>query len=138
REATRVQFAEPVRTLLGHLRHELAHYLQYRWINGTPAEAECRAVFGDHEADYAASLARYHNEGPPADWQQRFISAYASAHPWEDWADTCAHVLLVTDAVQTAATWGLRLDGTPAQARPRPSSRTPIDRVVLDHWLPVA
>jgi len=137
REATRVAFGEPVRTLLGHLRHEFGHYLQQRWITGPAAEA-CRAVFGDEREDYAAALARYHAEGPPADWQQRFVSAYASAHPFEDWAETCAHVLLVSDAVQTAETWGLRLDGPMARARPRSSRSQPMDRVVIEHWLPVA
>ena len=137
REATRVAFGEPVRTLLGHLRHELGHYLQQRWITGAAAEA-CRATFGDEREDYAAALARYHAEGPPADWQQRFVSAYASAHPFEDWAETCAHVLLVSDAVQTAESWGLRLDGPVARARPTSSRSQPMDRVVIEHWLPVA
>lgn len=137
REATRVAFGEPVRTLLGHLRHEFGHYLQQRWITGTAAET-CRATFGDEREDYAAALARYHAEGPPADWQQRFVSAYASAHPFEDWAETCAHVLLVSDAVQTAETWGLRLDGPVARARPKTSRSLPMDRVVIEHWLPVA
>ena len=137
REATRVAFGEPMRTLLGHLRHEFGHYLQQRWITGPAAEA-CRAVFGDEREDYAAALARYHAEGPPADWQQRFVSAYASAHPFEDWAETCAHVLLVSDAVQTAESWGLRLDSAAARARPRSSRSQPMDRVVIEHWLPVA
>ena len=137
REATRVAFGEPVRTLLGHLRHEFGHYLQQRWITGAAAET-CRATFGDEREDYAAALARYHAEGPPADWQQRFVSAYASAHPFEDWAETCAHVLLVSDAVQTAESWGLRLDGPVARARPRSLRSLPMDRVVIEHWLPVA
>jgi hypothetical protein len=137
REATRVAFREPVRTLLGHLRHEFGHYLQYRWISGSAADT-CRATFGDERSDYAAALARYHAEGPPPDWQQHFVSAYASAHPFEDWAETCAHVLLVSDAVQTAESWGLRLDGPVARARPRSSRSQPMDRVVVEHWLPVA
>jgi hypothetical protein len=137
REATRVAFGEPVRSLLGHLRHEFGHYLQQRWITG-PAAETCRAVFGDEREDYAAALARYHAEGPPADWQQHYVSAYASAHPFEDWAETCAHVLLVSDAVQTAESWGLRLDGPVARARPRSSRSQAMDRVVIEHWLPVA
>jgi hypothetical protein len=137
REATRVAFGEPVRTLLGHLRHEFGHYLQQRWITG-PAAEDCRAVFGDERQDYAAALARYHAEGPPADWQQHFVTAYASAHPFEDWAETCAHVLLVSDAVQTAESWGLRLDGPVARARPKSSRSQSMDRVVIEHWLPVA
>lgn len=137
REATRVAFGEPVRSLLGHLRHEIGHYLQWRWITGTAADT-ARATFGDERDDYATALARYHAEGPPADWQQRFVSAYASAHPFEDWAETCAHVLLVSDAVQTAESWGLRLDGPVARARPKATRSQTMDRVVIEHWLPVA
>ncbi|MFT3960152.1 putative zinc-binding metallopeptidase [Propionivibrio sp.] len=140
REAIRTALGEPMRTLLGHLRHEVAHYLQYRWLAGDEAAmARCREVFGDERADYAEALARHHGEGPPPDWQSHFISAYASAHPWEDWAETCAHTLLVVDAVETAAAWGLRLDGQAARTRlTGPIAEKPVDDVVLEHWLPVA
>jgi hypothetical protein len=141
REATRVSMDEEQRTLLGHLRHETAHYLQYRWIDGTPAADTCREVFGDERADYATALARHYAEGPPEDWPRQFISAYASAHPWEDWAETCAHCLLVIDAVQTAAAWGLQL-GTAAASNANPvapdSTTAPIDQLALHQWLPVA
>lgn len=42
------------------------------------------------------------------------ISYYASAHPWEDWAETWAHYLHITDALDTAAAWGITIavDGT--------------------------
>ena len=33
----------------------------------------------------------HHDEGPPSDWRERFVSGYASAHPWEDFAETWAH-----------------------------------------------
>ncbi|MFC3668374.1 putative zinc-binding metallopeptidase [Uliginosibacterium paludis] len=140
REKARVDFGEPVRNLLGHFRHEVAHYLQYRWLAGNErAMDRCRAVFGDERADYASALAAYHQSGPPADWQTRFISAYASAHPWEDWAETCAHVLLVLDAVETAAAWGLRLEGPAATAEPaRAGFRPEVEHLVVEQWLPVA
>ena len=140
RETLRVQMGEPTRTLLGHLRHEAAHYLQYRWIAGTRAEADGRAAFGDERADYATALAHYYANGAPSHWPQQFISAYASAHPWEDWAETCAHYLLVLDAVQTAGAWGLSLDG-PAHAAPAPldpSQPPQVHDLVLQQWLPVA
>ena len=140
RETTRVAMGEPVRTLLGHLRHEIAHYLQYRYINGTPAQVRCREVFGDERANYAAALQQHYASGPQPDWQARHVSPYASAHPWEDWAETCAHYLLVVDAVQVAAAWGLSLSG-PAAAMPMaPDSvtRVPIGELVLAQWLPVA
>ncbi len=141
REATRVALGESMRTLLGHLRHEAAHWLQYRYINGTPAQAECSAVFGDESEDYATALQRHYEQGPPPDWRQRFISAYASAHPWEDWAETCAHYLLIVDAVQTAAAWGLRLDGVAATAAPQApvvDAAAPLHDLVIAQWLPVA
>ena len=140
REMARVQLGEPQRTLLGHLRHEVSHHLQQRHVDGSPAQDRCRAVFGDERADYAAALARHYADGPPADWPQRYISPYASAHPWEDWAETCAHYLLVVDALQTAAAWGLRLDG-PAPAQPLPGddpSLMATEDLVLNQWLPVS
>jgi len=48
-------------------------------------------LFGDETADYAAALNQYYKQGSPPDWQARHVSAYASAHPWEDWAETGAH-----------------------------------------------
>lgn len=140
RESTRVAFNEPARTLLGHLRHEVAHYLQYRWIDNTAAIEQCRIIFGDERADYGLALQQYHAEGPPPGWAHTHISAYASAHPWEDWAETCAHFLLVFDAVQTAAAWGLQLDG-PAQAAPQMQGARDLpaaEELVLSNWLPVA
>lgn len=141
REAQRVQLREPWRTLLGHLRHEVAHYLQYRWVDVSPALTErCRAVFGDERADYAEALQRHYAQGAPAGWETAHISAYASMHPWEDWAETCAHWLLIVDAVQTAGAWGLRIDG-PARARPAgagPGALVPAPALVIQHWLPVA
>jgi hypothetical protein len=140
REAQRVRLGEPTRTLLGHLRHETAHYLQYRWIAGTPAAETCRAAFGDERADYVQALARHYSDGPPADWSQHFISAYASAHPWEDWAETCAHYLLVLDAVQTATAWGLQLAGPVAAAPSAPdmAAAPAVPQLVVEHWLPVS
>ena len=42
-------------------------------------------------------------------WQERFVSAYASTHSWEDWAETWAHYLHMTDTLETAVTCGLSL-----------------------------
>ncbi len=139
RESARVSMHEPVRTLLGHLRHEVSHYLQQRYVTGTPGEQRCKDLFGDHDADYAAALQAHYSNGSPADWSTRFISAYASAHPWEDWAETCAHYLLVIDAVQTAAAWGLRLDGpTKASTDDQEPQSMPVENLIIEQWLPVA
>jgi hypothetical protein len=140
REAARVSFGEPQRTVLGHLRHELSHYLFQRLIDGTAEIATFREHFGDERADYPQALQRHYEFGPPAEWQHRFVSAYASAHPWEDWAETCAHYLLMIEAVDTAAAWGLQLspaDGARVQPDPA-AARLPVERLVVDHWLPMA
>jgi hypothetical protein len=140
REATRVSFGEPQRTVLGHLRHELANYFFQRFIEGRPEIASFRDSFGDERSDYATALQRHYERGAAADWQQHFVSAYASAHPWEDWAETCAHYLLMVEAVDTAAAWGLQL--APAGGMRVPLGETaataPVERLVVDHWLPMA
>ena len=35
------------------------------------------------------------------------MSAYAIAHPWEDWAETWAHYLHMVEAVDTAEAEGM-------------------------------
>ena len=106
RESRRVELQEPFRTLLGHMRHESGHYYWERLVQPTPLLAEYRALFGDESADYEAAKARHYGEGPPGDWQSRFISAYATMHPWEDWAESWAHYLHMVDAVETASASG--------------------------------
>jgi hypothetical protein len=108
REQRRNDLREPYRTLLGHLRHESGHYYWQRLVQPFPAWLEgCRALFGDERADYAAALQQHHAAGPPPDWNQRHISAYASSHPWEDWAETWAHYLHLRDTLDTARSFGL-------------------------------
>ena len=109
REKRRTAMHEPYRTLLGHMRHESGHYYWDRLIAGTPELDEFRSLFGDERADYAASLGAHYDRGAPADWQERFVSAYASSHPWEDWAETWAHYLHMVDTLETAAACGLSL-----------------------------
>ncbi len=106
RESRRVELQEPFRTLLGHMRHESGHYYWDRLIRPTPWLSEFRELFGDDSADYSEAMNRYYAEGPPSDWQERFISAYAAMHPWEDWAESWAHYLHLTDAVETASAEG--------------------------------
>jgi hypothetical protein len=48
-----------------------------------------------------------HYYGPRPDWQQTCVSAYATMHPWEDWAETWAHYLHMMDAVDTALGFGM-------------------------------
>jgi hypothetical protein len=101
---------EPYRTLLGHFRHESGHYYWDRLIAGSKLLAPFRDLFGDERADYGDALARHYEQyAAPADWQDRFISAYASMHPWEDWAETWAHYLHMTDTLEIAAACGLSI-----------------------------
>ena len=109
REARRTRLGEPYRTLLGHFRHEIGHYWWDRLVRDGGRSEEFRALFGDERADYGSSLERHYAEGPPGDWRQRFVSAYASAHPWEDFAETWAHHLHMVDALETAHAFGLTL-----------------------------
>ena len=102
----RQAFEEPYRALLGHMRHETGHYF---WP-GLVAERcleEFRALFGDERASYEEALKRHHAQGPPPDWQQRYVTAYASAHPWEDWAESWAHYLHMLAVLDTAVAAGM-------------------------------
>jgi len=108
REARRVALGEPFRTLLGHFRHEVAHYYWNVLVRDRGAFDACRAVFGDERQDYGAALERHYREGPPAGWKNHFISAYAASHPWEDFAETFAHYFHIVDALDTADAFGLR------------------------------
>jgi hypothetical protein len=115
RERQRQKFDEPFRSLLGHLRHESGHYYWMVLVEEGGRLEEFRKLFGDEREDYDAALARHHSDGPATDWQDRYVSAYAGAHPWEDWAETWAHYLHMVDALDTAAAegmegHGLRLD----------------------------
>lgn len=107
REAVRAAMREPYRTLLGHFRHEVGHYYWDRLLCGTPWIHGFRQLFGDETQDYAASLRRNYEQGPPAGWRLKYVSAYASSHPWEDWAECWAHYLHMRDAIDTALSFGL-------------------------------
>ena len=107
REQVRVQMHEPYRTLLGHFRHEVGHYYWDRLIANSHWLEPFRGLFGDERASYADALERHYQQGAPLDWQQRYVSAYATMHPWEDWAETWAHYLHMMDAVDTALGFGM-------------------------------
>ena len=121
REARRSEMGERYRTMTGHFRHELGHLLFER-LSTLPGFTEAfRARFGDERADSADALSRHYADGPPPDWATRHLSPYASAHPHEDWAETTAHLLHLTDIVDSAAAAGLAtaaLDAAPAEFDP--------------------
>lgn len=143
RERRRVKFHEPYRTLLGHLRHEVAHYYWDRLIANSKWLSGFRALFGDETADYAAALNQYYKQGSPPDWQARHVSAYASAHPWEDWAETGAHYFHILDMVETAEGFGMTL--APKHPSAKTMTATPHNAFdlnmsfdsVLANWFPL-
>jgi len=109
RENTRERLGEAYRTVLGHLRHEIGHYYWDRLIRDGASLEPFRALFGDEQQSYDESLKRHYDQGPPANWAESFISAYATMHPWEDWAETWAHYLHMVDTLETAKSHGLTL-----------------------------
>jgi hypothetical protein len=122
RTRARVRFGEGYRTLLGHFRHELGHYFWNVLIEPRPRLLrEFRTVFGDERADYNSALQRYHAEGPVGEWPGEHLSAYASMHPWEDWAECWAHYMHMIDTLETAGACGLALDGGPFEASVGPN-----------------
>jgi len=118
RERLRSALREPYRTLLGHLRHEIGHYYWDRLVAGSGWLQPFRARFGDERQDYAAALKRHYRSGPADDWPQRYVSAYASAHPWEDWAETWANYLHMVDTLDTALSFGLEGGDVEVQIEP--------------------
>lgn len=109
RERRRAAMGEPYRTLLGHFRHEIGHYYWDRLIREGGRLEQFRAVFGDEREDYDDALRRHYQTGPLPGWQVLFISSYATAHPWEDFAETWAHYMHVVDALQTARAFGINI-----------------------------
>ena len=118
RDKHRDLLQEHYRTVIGHLRHELGHYYWDVLVRDTSWLESCRVLFGDERADYAAALERYYAEGPPADWQARFISRYAAAHPWEDWAETWAQYLHIRSTLETVTAYKLDISQAPLAITP--------------------
>jgi hypothetical protein len=110
REAQRLRQHEPYRTLLGHFRHETGHYYWDQLIANSDRLEEFRTLFGDERQDYQMALTKHYEQGAPANWEDGFISAYATTHPWEDWAESWAHVMHMVDALETAQAVGLSVN----------------------------
>jgi hypothetical protein len=132
REALRERLGEPYRTVLGHFRHEIAHYYWPLLVPDGPARERFRALFGDEREDYGAALERHYESGPPFDWSERFVSAYATMHAWEDWAETFAHYLHIWDTLQTAGAFGVNVRGG---GDPAPDGGD--FQALLEDWLPL-
>ncbi len=142
REKVRSEMGEPYRTLLGHFRHEIGHYFWDRLVATNPDQLEeFRALFGDDRQDYGEALKRHYDEGAPANWQDTYISMYATMHPWEDFAETWAHYLHIVDTLETAGAFGLKVK--PRRARGALAAAIDFDPYkagmerLIDAWLPV-
>jgi hypothetical protein len=107
RENMREKMGEAYRTVLGHLRHEIGHYYWDRLIRNRASVPAFRKLFGDEQQSYQDAVTRHYEQGPPANWSESFISAYATMHPWEDWAETWAHYMHMVDTLETAKSHGL-------------------------------
>jgi hypothetical protein len=144
REKLRTDLGEPYRTLLGHFRHEIGHYYWDRLVRDGGRLDAFRTCFGDERLDYDQALKTYYTEGPPPDWREQFVSAYASAHPWEDFAETWAHYLHIVDTLEMAGSFGMRVDPVvtedlaySAEVDPDPRAADDIDALIR-RWLPIA
>lgn len=142
RERLRVEMGEPYRTLIGHFRHELGHFYWDLLIADKGKQEGFRAVFGDERQDYGEALKAHYASGG-AGWTDNFVSSYASAHPWEDFAETWAHYIHMTDGLQTALSFGLDLSQSPLVEGDGDASRTDpyretSARSLVDRWVPVS
>ena len=144
REQRREALGEPYRTVLGHMRHEIAHYYQDILApEGSAARAECRAALRRRSRRLRERDGPPLRAGAPAGWEQRYVSAYATMHPWEDWAETFAHYLHIRDTLQTAEAYGVRVDGPQvattdsAPLHSDPDDDAPDLETLLDAWLPL-
>ncbi|MGJ8531033.1 MAG: zinc-binding metallopeptidase family protein [Alphaproteobacteria bacterium] len=141
REKNRTALGEPYRALIGHFRHEVAHYYWDRLIAGKDVISACRACFGDERQDYSQALKAYYTNGPGPDWQQSYVSAYASAHPWEDFAETWAHYFHIVGGLETARAYGLNPQplhpGAPVLAQLEDPYHVSDHLQLIQHWIPL-
>ena len=117
--------------MLGHLRHEIGHYYWTVLVDDAGAVEGFRARVRRRAGVLRTTRStRHYADGPPAGWEERYVSAYATMHPWEDFAETFAHVLHIRDALETAHQTGLSVD-------PQLATRDFGD-VVVGTWVPLS
>jgi hypothetical protein len=142
REKRRVLMGEPYRTLLGHFRHEVGHHYWDILVRDRNKLDACRAVFGDDSVDYGEALKRHYQQGAPVNWQERFVSQYATTHPWEDFAETWAHYLHIVDTLEMVGASGMsvrpavdKVGDHTATVNFDPYVASNIEQII-DAWLP--
>jgi hypothetical protein len=124
REKTRLSLGESYRTVLGHFRHEIGHYYCERLVLDSPFVEQFRELFGDERASYDEALAAHYRDGAPADWPTKYVSAYATMHPHEDWAECWAHYLHMVDTLETARSFGISVRTNVAGGDPKLQAAT--------------
>ena len=107
RVRNKLDLGEKYRTLLGHFRHEIGHYYWDARIKNHYDLNKFRELFGDENRNYEDALQTYYAQGPQPNWAEEFISPYATAHPWEDWAESWSHYLHMMDTLETAFFFGI-------------------------------
>ncbi|HTP93939.1 MAG TPA: putative zinc-binding peptidase [Xanthobacteraceae bacterium] len=144
REKRRTAMLEPYRTLLGHFRHEVGHYYWDVLVRDGGQLDTFRKIFGDESRDYAQALRDYYANGAPGNWRDNFVSAYASAHPWEDFAETFAHYLHIVDTLEMARAFGLYVNPRIARSADLVAEvdfdpyRAPDATILVDTWIPLS
>lgn len=141
REFVRQQLGEPYRTVLGHLRHEIGHYYWPHLVVDADRIDDFRSLFGDERISYEEALAEHYSGAPDDDrgaaWIDTHVSRYATMHPWEDWAETFAHYLHIQGGLETAESFGLRLDD-PVQSAAHEAYQVSGEREIgrmVESWL---
>lgn len=143
REMARKNMQEPYRTVLGHFRHEVGHYYWDLLIDGGGGIDAFRTLFGDERQDYSKALDKHYRIGAPLNWTDNFISAYASSHPWEDWAETWAHYLHIMDTLETAYYFGVQVTPLPVKNKlmqahvQKDPYKEQIFTNIINQWLPI-
>lgn len=104
---TQTGLAEAYRAPVGHVRHEAGHWhWQARIANDPELLDQFRELFGDERLDYAMALQRHYQGTDNGWWRPIYLSHYATAHPWEDYAESFAHVLHMHAMLETAEAEG--------------------------------
>src|SRR5215472_11955840 len=137
REARRIAFREPYRTLLGHFRHEVGHFYWDLLVDQTNLKIPFRLIFGDETQSYDDLLKSYHARADRLYDRTSFISEYATAHPWEDWAETFAHFLHIVSTLDSAASLPLSIDQRSHRTLENPYMEKDFE-ALLASWIPVA
>ncbi len=109
RERQRQSMGEPYRTLLGHFRHEIAHYYWDQLVRIGPRSSSSASC----SATSARITARRCSATTPTGRCRTGPSASSrpmpAPIPWEDFAETWAHYFHMVDTLETAFAFGLRL-----------------------------